>query len=449
MDETDVTVGWGRRTAWRGRRRLALTVALACAGVLATTLPAGSADAAARRAVVPLGDLTVIGSGFGHGVGMSQYGALGMARGGASGSEILRHYFSGTSVVGYSDDIDLRVNVVDRGSDVTLRSVSLGQGGGLLQLTPDAGSPVTVAAGGSAVVTPTDTGLSVAVTGGGTSSTLTAGTLAVHWSGGRSMGGPAGLLQVDSHSANAASTSSKSRQYRWGSLTRPRIEGVAIVNLHTEYLRGIAEVPSSWPAAALQAQVVAARNYALAQSHSTSSTCGGCNLYDDTRSQVYRGWEKESAVGGDRWVAAVAATQTSTSRGLAVLYNGSPVTAYYSSSTGGRTRDAAAVWGRAVPYLVSVDDKWSLDPSVNPMASWTRTVPMAKVVSAFGLTDVVQLTVTDRDNGGAVSYLQAKSSDGTMKTISGNVLRGSFGLPAQWVKAIAIPAAAPPAPPGS
>ena len=448
----------------RPRSRLA---ALALAGTLAALClttsaradgvdPTGGAGGGSAPGPVPAdGMVTLTGSGFGHGVGMSQYGAYGMAEQGSSASAILRHYYAGTSVEGYPDNVDVRVNVVDRGSRVTLRTTALASDGGAFQLFLSDGQVLRAAPGDSATVTPTDGGLTVAVTrGDGTTSTVATASLGVRWSGARAMSGPATVLAVDSRSANATSSTGKSRQYRWGSLSlssvrrtdsdgavRSRIEANALLNLHREYLRGIAEVPFSWPDATLRSQVVAARNYALGQVGHTLSGCGGCNLWDDTRSQVYRGWETESV--GARWVQAVTATQTSRTRGLAVLYQGKPITAYYSSSTGGRTRSSAQVWGTAVPYLRSVDDPWSTDPSVNPRyASWSRSVPVAKVIAAFGLPDLVSLTVTERDAAGAVTELRATASDGTARTLPGSVLRGStFGLPAQWLTAIALPKA--------
>jgi SpoIID/LytB domain protein len=123
-----------------------------------------------------------------------------------------------------------------------------------------------------------------------------------------------------------------------------------------------------------------------------------------------------------------------------VLYAGVPITAYYSSSTGGRTRDAASVWGSAVPYLRSVGDPWSISAAINPSyASWTRTVSAGTVLAAFGLPDLASLKVTERDAGGAVVALEATSSDGTVKTLPGSVLRARFGLPAQWVTSISLP----------
>ena len=90
-----------------------------------------SASAAAADTTV-----TVTGSGFGHGVGMSQFGALGMARAGASAGTILRHYYTGTTVAAHPDAMDLRVNVVDRGTSVELRTEAISRGGGAMHLSP-------------------------------------------------------------------------------------------------------------------------------------------------------------------------------------------------------------------------------------------------------------------------------------------------------------------------
>jgi SpoIID/LytB domain protein len=278
--------------------------------------------------------------------------------------------------------------------------------------------------------------------------TLATSGLTVRWSGARTLGRSAGVLKVTSRSADARKTSSKARRYRWGALrfapvprvdadkvVRTRIEGVAVLNLHREYLRGLAEVPASWPAAALQAQVIAARNYALSEYRSgTSPLCGGCHLWDDTRSQVYRGWDAESV--SARWVSAVRATQTSSTRGLVVLYGKTPARTYYSSSSGGRTRDAAQVFGSAVPYLRSVSDPWSVDPSVNPRyARWRRTVPNRTVAGVFGLPDVASVKVTAKDRSGAAVTVSATSSDGGSASLPAGTVRRRLGLPAAWFAA--------------
>jgi stage II sporulation protein D len=454
-----------RRRARRIARSItmpAAALALTGAGVLApVAMGATPASAVVRTAAAGItsGSVTLTGAGFGHGVGMSQYGAYGMARDGSSVQKILTHYYSGTTVTGHQDDVDLKVNVVDRGSQVALSTTALAAGGGALELISSGGVVFDLPVGSKATVTPVGTMLSVdTASAGGTARTFTTSALTVRWSGGRGRSGPASTLTVASRSANATTTWGKTRSYRWGSLqltaiprsetdgvTRSRIAAVAVMSLHSEYLRGIAEMPSSWPAAALQAQVVAARNYALAAyQRGTLSNCGGCNVWDDTRSQVYRGWAKESEAGyGSRWVAAVNATQTSSTQGLTVLYQGSVVAAYFSSSSGGRTRDAASAWGSAVPYLVSVPDPWSIDPAVNPGYShWTRSVPVPTLLSMFGLSDITQLAVTKKDTGGAMVSVAATSSDGSVRTVTGSTFSHGLALPAPWVNAFALPTAA-------
>jgi hypothetical protein len=213
-------------------------------------------------------------------------------------------------------------------------------------------------------------------------------------------------------------------------------------------------MPSSWPEAALEVQAIAARNYALvAASSSPRASCGGCHLWDDTRSQVYTGYAKESErIGsvdyGARWVAAVNATLTSATTGLGVLYDGRPVTAYFASSTGGRTRNSADVWGTAVPYLRSVDDPWSVDPSVNPsFARWTRSVSVPRILSIFGLPSLASLTVSSRDAGGAARVVTAIAGDGTTRTMSGNRFVSLLGLPGAWVTSLTVPLPRPLSPP--
>jgi stage II sporulation protein D len=142
-------------------------------------------------------------------------------------------------------------------------------------------------------------------------------------------------------------------------------------------------------------------------------------------------------------VAAVTATQTSATTGVAVLYRGAPAATYFASSTGGRTRDPADVWGNAVPYLRSVPDPWSVDAAVNPgYARWTRTVPVTRLLALFGAPDLARLEVTARDSGDAAKVVTATSADGSRRTVPGNALVSALGLPAAWIDTFALPAPA-------
>src|SRR5439155_26616842 len=98
------------------------------------------------------------------------------------------------------------------------------------------------------------------------------------------------------------------------------------------YVLGVVgrEMPSNWPAAALEAQAVAARSYALAELENVV-TARAFDLYSDTRSQVYGGIAAESV--------SVTAAVRATARQV-VLYGGRVATTYFSSSSGGRTVSA-------------------------------------------------------------------------------------------------------------
>ena len=125
-----------------------------------------------------------------------------------------------------------------------------------------------------------------------------------------------------------------------------------------DYLRGVvtAEMPASFELEALKAQTVAARTYWLSQSgtskHEGADICsdsGCCQAYI-SREEAAANWGDKAVEYGGRIARAVAQTD-----GLCVTYEGKPIQALFFSSAPGSTVDAQAVWGRALPYLVSVD----------------------------------------------------------------------------------------------
>ncbi|MBV5268071.1 MAG: hypothetical protein JZU67_06135, partial [Burkholderiaceae bacterium] len=144
--------------------------------------------------------------------------------------------------------------------------------------------------------------------------------------------------------------------------------------LSDEHLYGLGEVPSSWADAALQAQAIAGRSYAIKK---TSNVTGcNCQIYATTLDQAFFGFSKEIGTSGDRWVDA---TIVNADTAYAVQYIGVPISTYYSSSTGGKTQDVREVWGATnLPYLISVDDPWSLVAGVNNANSaWTDSIDQA------------------------------------------------------------------------
>ncbi len=152
--------------------------------------------------------------------------------------------------------------------------------------------------------------------------------------------------------------------------------GKLLVDLPVEdYVRGIQEVPLTWPAAALQAQAIAARTFAL---HTASQararpgrSAGDADLCATESCQVYTGLASEQRPAGPAWAAATAATA-----GRVLLHRGAPILAKYSSSNGGRSLSG----GR--PYLPSVADP---DDAASPLHRWSQPLGLDALGVAFGL----------------------------------------------------------------
>ncbi|MEO5679513.1 MAG: SpoIID/LytB domain-containing protein [Acidimicrobiales bacterium] len=142
-----------------------------------------------------------------------------------------------------------------------------------------------------------------------------------------------------------------------------------------DYVRGIQEVPATWPAAALQAQAVAARTYALRAAVAARARSGrspaDADLCATDSCQVYTGLTGEQRPGGPAWSAATAATA-----GRVLLYRGAPILAMYSSSNGGRSVSGGQ------PYLPSVADP---DDAASPLSRWSQPLALPGLTAALGL----------------------------------------------------------------
>ena len=357
---------------------------------------------------------------------MSQYGAQAQALAGRSAATILATYYRGTALTSARDNADIRVQVVgDRTSTRITTSVVDELGG---RFVAAVGTHSLLGRAGDALtVTTTSTGVRAALRHAGRTTSLSGARLVVRWQGTRAMAGPATLVHVSGAPA----------VYRWGRLEISKVLGlvnvVNVLRLHDEYLDGLDEVPASWKPAALQAQAMAARTYAIkALAGGVSARCD-CHVYDDTRSQVFHGWSREGQpTWGARWSAAVKATAASATTGRIITYGGKPIDAVYFSSDGGRTENSEDVWAGRVPYLRSVADPWSAGGG-NPLARWSRTRSQAQVAVAFRLPDVASLDLSDRTAGGGVVTAVATSSGGQVARIGGRTLAGRLGLPSWWV----------------
>jgi stage II sporulation protein D len=283
----------------------------------------------------------ITGGGDGHGVGMSQYGALGYAMHGEDYRFILAHYYEGTALGSTDPNQTVRVLIATgrpsfsgatRAGGTRLNAAKTysvrGLAGGSLQLVGPSGKKLARS-----------------------SSTLT-------------VTGP-GPLSLAGHG-----------QYRGSFELRAvggQVQTVDAIGLD-DYVRGVisAEMPSSWPAQALEAQAVAARTYAI-----TSNVQGnGYQLYPDTRSQMYRGVAAE----GPATDAAVAAT-----RGQIVTYAGLPATTYFFASSGGYTEDIQNVWLGVSPegWLQGVPDPYDAAGG-DPYHRWSYKMTLSAAKAKLG-----------------------------------------------------------------
>lgn len=164
----------------------------------------------------------------------------------------------------------------------------------------------------------------------------------------------------------------------------------------SHYLRGLAEVPASWPEAALKAQAIAARSYAL---HSVRRGAAGAaerdyDICSTDQCQVYRGAAIELGAFGERWVDAVEST-----RRRALTYGGSVIQAFFFSTSNGTTRRSFP-GGTPQPWLPSVDG----EDADAPLATWTASIALddlTKILRARGLWRSGRITRVAR-NGDTV-----------------------------------------------
>ena len=322
----------------------------------------------------------VNGRGWGHGIGMSQYGAYGFARAGWTYDRILAHYYRGTQLA-EAGGRQVRVLLEDDRAQLTVTAATVSDASGTYNLAP-----------GPQVVGP---GLRVRTAAGAQRDLTSPAT----FEGGVRLGTRAYRGSLVLHSTG-------------GSLSAVNHVGLE------PYLYGVVpwEMPPSWAPEALKAQAVAARSYALVSVRGG----GSFDVYDDTRSQVYGGIAAEDA----RANAAINATA-----GRVVSWNGSVAHTFFHSTSGGRTAAIRDVWPSAqpLPYLVSVADPHD---SLSPYHRWGPIVRGAKEISsrlgAAAPAGLFDLRVT-LNGSGRVARVNARGTGGT-STILGSAFQSALGL---------------------
>jgi SpoIID/LytB domain protein len=393
-------------------------------------------------------EFAITGAGYGHGVGLSQIGARSKALAGETATAILDYYYKDVVIQPLDDSKILRVNV---GHLLSTARIATSTPDATLQIfSGDIGDAQDVA---PIAVVPVKSSLTFSILGSTVVPSVVAGkqvtslprnrVFTVRWSGTRYAPGVDGVVSL--------THSSLTTRYRYGQMQFRavrastlgfRLEITNSVRLADEYLWGISEVPSSWPAAALEAQAIASRTYALNKAGIYRAACD-CDLYGEISDQKFLGYAKEIEKGwGKFWKAAVTNTA-----GLTLTQNNLPIAAYFGSSTGGLTETALNAWGSERTYTQIIPDPGSLDPKLNPrFFTWKRSVTQASVALAFALPDVATLEIVSKNASGTVGLIRATSTTGVQKTLRGETFRSRTKIPSAYFDLVGVQNAVEPTP---
>jgi SpoIID/LytB domain protein len=434
------------------RKRLALVICLAAAlaglshgsALAAGRPPAGNLDGNALAGWSPEPaprtagtsaaasvDWTMYGAGWGHGVGLSQWGAYGLAQSGWGRTRILTHYYRGTTVGRAPSGVTpgvIRVGLVWDRSCCTLTAL-----GGPVTLR--LGSPTNpdrykIPNGYTWTVRPSNGHFQlrnakgqVVATKGGPKWPLFA--IYRRWHSRLKVG-------EFGHSISRGYVEMNVYQPSGGSSWYVRAIGVLGPQ---DYLYGLAEVPSTWPLAAMESQADAARTYAFQViatqgQHRTAHGNCNCGIYANTIDQAWWGYDKE--LQGQGWLDAVRATN-----GEVILYGGRLISANYGASSGGYTEDNDRVWYTdPLPYLRAVCDPGDY-VSQNPSRTWSSSQSASQISTSLARYGYDVGTVTGFSSiqrtpkgGRLVSVVVhgTGGSDGKSVTVSGGAFSSILGL---------------------
>jgi stage II sporulation protein D len=355
--------------------------------------------AAAPQALAASSSFTIRGAGFGHGIGLSQYGAYGYAAHGADWKAIVLHYYTGTKL-GNVAGRTIRVLMQSGKSSVWFSGATKA---GAKNLDPGASYQI-VRRGLDQVDVRNARKKKVATF----TSPLT-------------ISSSSGSVILQGRALNGLTNG----RYRGTLEVRPGLfGGLTAVNALPldDYIRGVVvgEVPTSWPLAALEAQSVVARSYSLV------TDAGGTifDQYPDTRSQMYYGMSRETP-GTNQAVDSTA--------GQVVMYGNAVASTYYFSTSGGRTENIENSWpgSSAVPYLRSVDDPYD---GSSPYHRWTRAYSSKSLDAKLGSWvkgALRSVDVTQRGVSPRIVNAKIVGSRGST-AVTGPQIRTRLGLPDTW-----------------
>lgn len=399
-----------------------LVTAVLSAPALALSLPPDPAAGASRSAppapaakkspkkkkkkVIPRFVFTFAGRGYGHGVGMSQYGAYGAALAGWSADRIIGYYYRGTTIATLP---------------VTPVRVLLATSVAAPMLSANGEWGVTVESSPLQVVRPLPPNVELRV------APLGVDGVVVQDPTGAELLRATGPVRF-APATPGATLRFRGVQYRGALRVLRDPGGFGVVN-HIDleqYLPGVVprEMPAPWgdtAPAALEAQAIAARSYAMA----TRRAGGTFDMYADERSQVYGGASAEDP----RASRAVLATA-----GRVATYQGRIITTYFFSTSGGRTENVENVFRASPqPYLVSVNDN-AFD-ATSPHHVWRdpKTFTDAQLAKLLVTRKpVLSIKVLQRGASPRVKLLRLTTRSGATKEMSGVEVRRALGLRDTW-----------------
>jgi stage II sporulation protein D len=387
--------------------RAQVALAIAAAALAFTLVPLSAVAGSARAKAAPVlvwspATLTFSGHGWGHGVGLSQYGAYGYAKHGYSYDRMIAHYYPGTDL--------------DTAPSKTIRVLLAG---GASRLTISSSAPFSVTdADGNSYDLPN---LSLALKP----------SLEIDLGDGNGATALTGPLQFSPGTSVESGTSLayNGRRYRGTfrvSSAGGRLRLVNYVNLE-RYLYGVVpcESPHDWPAEALKAQAVVARTYALGSGKAGSDF----DVYADTRSQVYLGISHEFPESTQ----AVKDTEAEV-----VYYKDEIARTFFFSTSGGRTSSIKDAWPKAkpVPYLVSVNDPYD---DASPYHNWGPvTFSPKKLARRLHVKGPISDLTTKRNRSRRVATVTISGAGDTTSQTTGDSVKVALGLRSSWFTATVL-----------
>ncbi|MDI6843789.1 MAG: cell wall-binding repeat-containing protein [Anaerosomatales bacterium] len=404
------------------RRSKHIRLAAVSLALILSLSPLAGIAGALEPAAIPT--FTITGGGWGHGIGLSQYGSQGFALHGYTYDKIVKHYFQGVSIAKAAKAVEARVNLKASGSSETswtIRSVdatlAVYDGAKTVKLLKNTyykitnkNSLVQVARYDNGSVVATFTGTSVKADPEGEALFEV-----------KDPSGPSNYPYVRWRGRFEVTRDGTTKLFGWN-----------IVPLE-QYLYGVVprESPASWKPEALKAQAVVARSYAKAKIDPNDDGVRDANLMCTTADQVYGGHSRLSNGTVVMHEAASTNAAVDATKDLVVKYGSSIVMTFFHSSSGGHTANIEDVWPESTPkpYYTGVVDPYEADAG-NPNQTLSVTMDGLTMAAKLGAPSSVYVTRVSIERGvsGYPRFTTFYLSNGTSTTLGADSVRSKLGL---------------------